>query len=664
MATIVPDQDEIDSFPTPLTAGELQILGTLAKAFEDDASCIIYVQPHLNGLNPDFVLFSEDAGVCVIEVKDWSLANYQVQVENGMYDDADLTEADTNRKHLSWQVYDRSSGRYVIMTGSQCPFDQAQKYKDSIINYEIPSIRARISLGEDKFYGLIQTIVAFARSPQSELDTKLSVIRDHKLNRFKYRYIGTEECSNPKTMREFLEKNGFRKGSQFTSWMKTSGFAGRLRNALGYPEHGNYELKHLLIAFSDKQKDLLDNTLGTARRVLGVAGSGKTLVVVQKAVDSARAGHTILLVCFNITMATHLHELCTRLARHFDRNLNRKIEVGHYHRFFKMNGEPRNEQEAGGFYTKGGYNVLLIDEGQDFQRDWIQRLQNVCKPPYHFFFAEDERQDIYRAAQLRGRQVPGVIGRPNTLISSYRLPHQIVLLVNRFAEAMQLEQEQLPIDDGQLTLPGFVDKSGNERRLGHIVYASGTKRQMLDALRSDLHHAWNSGSFDALADNAILVASVADGWDVNEITEQLEIPTRRTFESREEYARLSGSNEDTNSDVDDMHFFSPYIDYKVNDAVWAIRRAYKVAFRMRTGSLKLATIHSFKGWELKRIYVFFDPKAGQGESRHHLLYTAMTRCQHELCIYDCTNDYQDFFSQAIYEKLVEPRRPPPTEIPF
>jgi hypothetical protein len=33
----------------------------------------IYIQPHLNGLRPDFVLLNPSVGVCVIEVKDWNL---------------------------------------------------------------------------------------------------------------------------------------------------------------------------------------------------------------------------------------------------------------------------------------------------------------------------------------------------------------------------------------------------------------------------------------------------------------------------------------------------------------------------------------------------------------------------------------------------------------
>ena len=33
----------------------------------------VYVQPHLNGLRPDFVLLNPRVGIGVFEVKDWNL---------------------------------------------------------------------------------------------------------------------------------------------------------------------------------------------------------------------------------------------------------------------------------------------------------------------------------------------------------------------------------------------------------------------------------------------------------------------------------------------------------------------------------------------------------------------------------------------------------------
>jgi superfamily I DNA/RNA helicase len=40
-------------------------------------------------------------------------------------------------------------------------------------------------------------------------------------------------------------------------------------------------------------------------------------------------------------------------------------------------------------------DVLLIDEGQDFERSWIEKLQSIGFASYHLMFCEDDRQNIY-----------------------------------------------------------------------------------------------------------------------------------------------------------------------------------------------------------------------------------------------------------------------------
>lgn len=115
MALLVPDRNEIISLPTPLQEGEKALMELLLKTLDDDWT--IYVQPHLNGLNPDIVIFSPDAGIGVFEVKDWRLNSYRV--ENTEYG-------------YQWSVYDKCVGSYVHMSRKQCPFWQVKRYKDSM----------------------------------------------------------------------------------------------------------------------------------------------------------------------------------------------------------------------------------------------------------------------------------------------------------------------------------------------------------------------------------------------------------------------------------------------------------------------------------------------------------------------------------------------------
>ncbi len=52
MAILVPDLKEINSLPQKLTDGEKALMNALLQALDDGWT--VYVQPHLNGLRPQY----------------------------------------------------------------------------------------------------------------------------------------------------------------------------------------------------------------------------------------------------------------------------------------------------------------------------------------------------------------------------------------------------------------------------------------------------------------------------------------------------------------------------------------------------------------------------------------------------------------------------------
>ncbi|PWZ64611.1 DNA helicase, partial [Staphylococcus pseudintermedius] len=62
---IHPPRSEHGSLRQPLTAGEMSVFALLDASLEPDWE--IYLQPHLNGLRPDFVILNPKVGICVIE---------------------------------------------------------------------------------------------------------------------------------------------------------------------------------------------------------------------------------------------------------------------------------------------------------------------------------------------------------------------------------------------------------------------------------------------------------------------------------------------------------------------------------------------------------------------------------------------------------------------
>lgn len=69
--TIYPPRDEHPRLRQRLTDGEKSVLELFDRCLPPEWE--IYIQPHLNGLRPDFVLLNPAVGIAVFEVKDWNL---------------------------------------------------------------------------------------------------------------------------------------------------------------------------------------------------------------------------------------------------------------------------------------------------------------------------------------------------------------------------------------------------------------------------------------------------------------------------------------------------------------------------------------------------------------------------------------------------------------
>ncbi|AUS98938.1 hypothetical protein CLI64_00145 [Nostoc sp. CENA543] len=602
MAVLVPDLEEINSLPQKPTEGEIHLMKALLQILDDDWT--VYFQPHLNGLRPDIVIFCEDAGIGIFEVKDWDLNAHQIiNYDNGSYD---------------WQVRARDTGKWItINKDDYCPIKQAEKYRDSIFKYEIPILGAERLLNQ-KVHSLIQPFVYFHKHKTADVRKRLQHILDRYSNVFGYDY------TDSKLLRTMLEKCYLRHGSKFTPLMKRNGIADRLRNALAYPKHGSTDIKSLLVTFNKKQQDLLPNNPG-CRRVFGAAGGGKTLVLVHKAVNAAKERKKVFLVCFNITMANNLRDLVTRLARHYGPHYHRYIEVGHFHRFF-----PKETAEIDNRSLKEPIDVVLIDEGQDFERSWIEILQKITAPNYHMMFCEDDRQNIYRKNVNSRGSIPGIKGRPNLLNESYRIPEQTARLANALSTWAKQEGESG-------TVKSIKSVQGN--LFVRNIWFDGTKKQVVKTIKEDVNNLIHDRNV-ARADIAILVCTVEDGWQICKALDELSLPYQQNFESQEENQeiyRLYGNNyEEFEKKRDEL------------------RRGYKAGFWMQGGKIKVCTIHSFKGWELSNILVFFNPEEEQHEAKVPLLYTAITRSQEYLTIYNSDSNLTLFGKFAISELYIEP----------
>lgn len=174
-----------------------------------------------------------------------------------------------------------------------------------------------------------------------------------------------------------------------------------------------------IIQLTEEQMRLLD-FLSLQRRaaIKGCAGSGKTMLALEKARRLASEGFEVLLTCFNVALAQHLatrapdnvsvynfHGLCEELIQEAELRAIPPEDTGAYYNEFLPTMLLDAIDELG-----PQFDAIVVDEGQDFKEDWWLGLQALLRDPeqgiFYVFF--DDNQNLYRGAN----HIPGVIDSP------------------------------------------------------------------------------------------------------------------------------------------------------------------------------------------------------------------------------------------------------------
>lgn len=187
-------------------------------------------------------------------------------------------------------------------------------------------------------------------------------------------------------------------------------FAAVARSGVSFPSDYDKLEQYSMIHLGGEQadvKDLIrDNQYVWVR---GGAGTGKTILATQCATEFANAGKRVLYVCFNKMLATRL---CLRTDLKHDR-----IKIAHF------NGLPQKlvNQDMTVMGANGpdweqtikkigrelsiimrqkriaNFDVLLVDEAQDFRDEQIAILLRVMKPERKVVLFSDPEQTIYQS---------------------------------------------------------------------------------------------------------------------------------------------------------------------------------------------------------------------------------------------------------------------------
>lgn len=179
-----------------------------------------------------------------------------------------------------------------------------------------------------------------------------------------------------------------------------------------------------VISFDDHLASMVEATESLRRvAVVGTAGTGKTVLAIEKARRLAQDGRT-LLTCFNAPLARQMieqlgddrpadldiltfHELCLRLAR--EAGTAELPSKDARDRDWWQRDLPNRAFEAIAS-TDLRYRAIVVDEGQDFDADWLGLLQLLlidgATDP--FIVCHDPLQSLYREDVVASLGLPEV----------------------------------------------------------------------------------------------------------------------------------------------------------------------------------------------------------------------------------------------------------------
>ncbi|HYD07470.1 MAG TPA: UvrD-helicase domain-containing protein [Reyranella sp.] len=549
---IEPPLGQLGQLRTPLTPGEAKTLRLLNEMLP--ARWEIYVQPHLNGCRPDFVLLNPSIGLAILEIKDWSLEPSDYHWESGRND---------GRRILA-----RHEGRSFLD-----PTRQLRHYKNEIFELYCPRLQRNAGLAA------VSAGLVFPFAPDDR-------VRDLFGGSFPsaYEYAVGRECFDDGDIARLLPAAALP-----WSRLMTEELAEDFRGWLREPDYSREQRAPLPLDVNQRQL-VTSRTASGYRRIRGPAGSGKSVVLAARAAQLSAEGKRVLVVTFNITLWHYLRDLCARARRG---RIN-AITWMNFHALCKrlvillgLEGpagfiwKDHFEESADGFndvprlvleeiskdetHTVERYDAILVDEGQDFQPEWWQLLRRLVNPDGEMVLVADATQDVYETAHLwteNAMRGAGFAGPWNELPVTYRLPEPLLELAAEFARAF-------------LPAAGRQEPRSAQGELGtepcHLRWVQVDKDQVPEICIEELLRLIKIDRTAALAmtDLTMLVDRVEIGQLIVGGLKARNIRTTDTFTA-------AGADAPRTARED---------------------RRKKLAFWKGAPTVKATTLHSFKGWE-------------------------------------------------------------------
>ena len=648
MASLYPAWTVINKLKPAPTEGERAFLSFLESNLNDEYE--IFFQPYLNGDLPDIVLLRKSGGALIVEVKDWDLNNYWVD--------------ERKRWHVS------SNGAVV-----KSPVDQVLQYKKNLYDLHIDNL-LELQLRDYKYWYVVSCAVYFHKADQDDLYRFM--VDPVEEGDWRERYetflkknitlFGRDSLNEPFLRsvlhetwieRQLRNPNAKYRSKYFTDNLYTS-FHRRLKPSW-------HSLENTRTYSFDKDQSRLVESKPGDQKVKGIAGSGKTLVLAHRAVNAhVRMEEAVLILTFNISLKNYIHDRISAVRQEFGWD---NFRIVNYHDFIgstmnnvgipfsipdgfdSWSGEARDQYFEETYYSNLNlfdgkedklqkYGAVFIDEFQDYREEWARLIKKYfLADGGEFVIFADYGQDIYGRGD-GSLEVTPVLGRWNELKKPHRYQNPGLKALNvLYKQAFFADRYEPTSADAELTLFNTADPHES------VAY------YWIDAL-----------DLDVVTREIISRIDHFDAHPNDVCVMSMSVETLREIDHRYRAA----TRERTKTMCETVEFYEKVqSDCKGEVARWgkgkqpetaakrcvrkklkAIRKNKKWQFWMNSGTVKLSTIHSLKGWEAHTLFFIVEEDMIE-ESLAELIYAGFTRCTNNLVIFNIGNrDFDAFIRSA------------------
>ncbi len=473
MATLIPS---LNSCLSRMTAGEKRFARSLESHLDDDYLIWYDIPIGDKRLHPDFIVLHPLHGIFILEVKDWKLDTLQ-QINP---ESVTLLIPDGVKEAIN-------------------PLKQARGYalavckmleRDNILIQDVGRYQGKLAFPYG--YGVVFTnitrkMVEVTTALEEGFEPNLVICKDEI----------TEGVDPGRFQQQLWNLSYYQFGQPLTPeqidrvrWHLFPDLRITAQQLALFPDEAVQDAIRQeqvipdLITIMDLQQEQLARSMGDGHRVIhGVAGSGKTLILAYRCQYLAQdQSKRILVLCFNVSLASRLRHMIrakqlsgTIVVRHFHGWCGElltthrlpKPDPKQYHGEAYVNRLVSQviQAVADGIILKGQYSAILIDEGHDFQPEWLKLIAQMVDPSTNaLLLLYDDAQTLYQQKRQQRFSFKSVgiqaQGRTTILKLNYRNTLEVLTLAYEFAREVLVPTVNMDDDDMPLVQPQSAGRHG------------------------------------------------------------------------------------------------------------------------------------------------------------------------------------------------------------